>query len=147
LPGHILLILLIWPWVDTSFHLWQQNSLVLCLTEFVNFVNPVKKSESRSACENNKAYHDGFLVRYKLWAGRKKNKALTTVSWSNTSCVPDGKNSKHSFPKPVGIRWLRDMTVTKLLVFFPETLLKLRFLLSFHLFVIIQPDGWVRHEG
>jgi hypothetical protein len=31
--------------------------------------------------------------------------------------------------------------------FLAETLFKLRFLWSFHLFVIIQPDGWVRREG
>jgi hypothetical protein len=35
----------------------------------------------------------------------------------------------------------------KIFLFLAETLPKLRFLWSFHLFVITQPDGWVRREG
>jgi hypothetical protein len=84
----------------------------------------------------------------------KTIKLTTMVSWYGTSCgldvkkikrlrrfpglirvvhVPDGKNSKHSFPKPVGIRWPRDMTVTELLVFFDRNAPKIE------IFMVVPP--------
>jgi hypothetical protein len=79
----------------------DKNSLIFCLTEFVNFVNLVYKQVGHNLyVKKIKLGHDCFLVRYKLWAGWEKNKPLATLS--NTSCARDEKKPKELFSQTGG---------------------------------------------
>jgi hypothetical protein len=80
----------------------NKNSLVFCLTEFVNFVNLVNKQVGTNPhVKKIKLGHDCFLVRYKLWAGWEKiNRSQR--SWSNTSYARDEKKLKELFSQTGG---------------------------------------------